>query len=395
MARRDVLVLCYHGVAPGSLHGEVTPEALHAQLNLLAARGYRWATFTDAVLGSEPERVAAITFDDGIASAVEQACRSSRSSGRRERCSLRWRCSAGAGGSTPPVLTRLAERGWEIGSHTMTHPVLTNVDDGDARGRAPRVEARARAAHRPTVHGGRVSDGSVRRACGGRRPSGWLPRGRRSRGSDRDPNRPIRLAACRRAWATTASRSSGLKCSRAVRRARSGRGTTAHRRPGNGRGSRAPQATRDVGRRRSGRGRGRSGGGAASSCCSGSSSDGHPKALSAQLRRILRLARWAKRCAAIWISAVPPGRVTRWSSRTAHIPRRRRYRARGRTTRDRRTHRRARGSITSITRSASGWAGSRSTESHSGKRLRSAASRPPPGPTWSTSPPRSSGCRSR
>jgi peptidoglycan/xylan/chitin deacetylase (PgdA/CDA1 family) len=30
------------------------------------------ATFTDAVLGSEPERVAAITFDDGIASAVER-----------------------------------------------------------------------------------------------------------------------------------------------------------------------------------------------------------------------------------------------------------------------------------------------------------------------------------
>ena len=71
MARRDVLVLCYHGVAPDPLHGEVTPEALRAQLSFVAGRGYRWTTFTEAVRGREAEKVAAITFDDGIASAVE------------------------------------------------------------------------------------------------------------------------------------------------------------------------------------------------------------------------------------------------------------------------------------------------------------------------------------
>ena len=53
MARRDVLVLCYHGIAPGSRHGEVTPEALHAQLTHLDARGYRWTTFTE-VMPSHP-----------------------------------------------------------------------------------------------------------------------------------------------------------------------------------------------------------------------------------------------------------------------------------------------------------------------------------------------------
>ena len=77
MARRDVLVLCYHGVAPEPLHGEVTPEALHAQLSFVAGRGYRWATFTDAVIG-RGEAVAAVTFDDGIASAVEHGRPSSR-----------------------------------------------------------------------------------------------------------------------------------------------------------------------------------------------------------------------------------------------------------------------------------------------------------------------------
>ena len=41
---------------------------------------------------------------------------------------------------------RLAERGWEIGSHTMTHPVLTNADDETLETELSRVEARARAA---------------------------------------------------------------------------------------------------------------------------------------------------------------------------------------------------------------------------------------------------------
>jgi peptidoglycan/xylan/chitin deacetylase (PgdA/CDA1 family) len=128
MARRDVLVLCYHGVAPGSLHGEVTPDALHAQLNHLATRGYRWATFTDAVLGSEPERVAAITFDDGIASAVEHGLPLLEDFGAPGTMFLTVEMLDWGGRVDAAGATRLAERGWEIGSHTMTHPVLTNVD---------------------------------------------------------------------------------------------------------------------------------------------------------------------------------------------------------------------------------------------------------------------------
>jgi peptidoglycan/xylan/chitin deacetylase (PgdA/CDA1 family) len=128
MARRDVLVLCYHGIAPGSLHGEVTPEALRAQLDHVAGRGYRWTTFTDAVTGSEPGRVAAITFDDGIASAAEHGLPILEDFGAPGTMFLTvtmlgWGGRIDAGGAA-----RLAERGWEIGSHTMTHPVLTNVD---------------------------------------------------------------------------------------------------------------------------------------------------------------------------------------------------------------------------------------------------------------------------
>jgi peptidoglycan/xylan/chitin deacetylase (PgdA/CDA1 family) len=129
MARRDVLVLCYHGVAPGSLHGEITPDALHAQLKHLAACGYRWTTFTDAVLGSEPERVAAITFDDGIASAVEHGLPILDDFGAPGTMFLTLEMLGWGGRLDAAGAARLAERGWEIGSHTMTHPVLTNVDD--------------------------------------------------------------------------------------------------------------------------------------------------------------------------------------------------------------------------------------------------------------------------
>jgi len=128
MARRDVLVLCYHGVAPGSLHGEVTPEALRAQLSVLARRGYRWATFTDAALGTEPERVAAITFDDGIASAVEHGLPILEDFGAPGTMFLAVTMLGWGGRVDADGALRLAERGWEIGSHTMTHAVLTNVD---------------------------------------------------------------------------------------------------------------------------------------------------------------------------------------------------------------------------------------------------------------------------
>lgn len=129
MARRDVLVLCYHGVAPEALHGEVTPDALLAQLSLLAERGYRWATFTDAVTGDEPGRVASVTFDDGIASAVEHGLPVLEAVGAPGTMFLTLTMLGWGGRLDAAGASALIERGWEIGSHTMTHPVLTNVDD--------------------------------------------------------------------------------------------------------------------------------------------------------------------------------------------------------------------------------------------------------------------------
>ncbi|HEU0304964.1 MAG TPA: polysaccharide deacetylase family protein [Gaiellaceae bacterium] len=133
MARRDVLVLCYHGVHPEALHGEVTPEALRAQLSFVARRGYRFATFTEAVLGADSGRVAAVTFDDGIASAVEHGLPVLAELGAPGTMFLTVTMLGWGGRLDADAAVGLADRGWEIGSHTMTHPVLTNVDPATLR----------------------------------------------------------------------------------------------------------------------------------------------------------------------------------------------------------------------------------------------------------------------
>ena len=132
MARRDVLVLCYHGIAPEARHGEVTPNALRAQLKLVARRGYRWTTFTDAVLG-DGKRVAAVTFDDGIASAIEHGLPVLDELGAPGTMFPRLDMLGVSGRLGEADAGRLVALGWEIGSHTVSHPVLTTVDDASLR----------------------------------------------------------------------------------------------------------------------------------------------------------------------------------------------------------------------------------------------------------------------
>ena len=146
----DLLVLCYHAVSerwPADL--SITPERLAAQLDLLAARGYRGVTFTEAVLDPPGHRAVAVTFDDAYRSVLEL--------GEPILKRLGWPATvfvptdyAGterpmswpgidqwAGGEFDRELVpmsweelgRLAEDGWEIGSHTCSHPRLTTLAD--------------------------------------------------------------------------------------------------------------------------------------------------------------------------------------------------------------------------------------------------------------------------
>jgi peptidoglycan/xylan/chitin deacetylase (PgdA/CDA1 family) len=141
------VVLCYHAVSedwPSSL--AVRPRQLRAHVALLLRRGYRPATFSAAVAG--PGMVA-VTFDDAFATVGSLGLPVLRDLGVPATVFVptafpdshgplvwpgmeQWPGGPHAGELRClgwDELAGLAERGWEIGSHTVTHPRLTQLDD--------------------------------------------------------------------------------------------------------------------------------------------------------------------------------------------------------------------------------------------------------------------------
>lgn len=150
----DLLVLCYHAISPTwNAPLSVTPRSLEAQLDELLARGWRGSTLTEAIQRPPHERTLVVTFDDGFLSVLENAepILTQRgipgtvfvpSSFMEKRQPLLW-AGLDRWSHTPFApelmgmdwadLTTLVERGWEIGSHTRTHPLLTRLDLETAR----------------------------------------------------------------------------------------------------------------------------------------------------------------------------------------------------------------------------------------------------------------------
>jgi peptidoglycan/xylan/chitin deacetylase (PgdA/CDA1 family) len=146
----DVIVLCYHAVSPSwTAPLSVTPEALEHQLRAMLRRGWRPATFADAVLAPSRENTFAVTFDDAFASVRELAFPImsaleipgtvfAPTAFMDERQPLCWP-GIDHWQDTPAAvelvsmswedLRELAREGWEIGSHTRTHPRLPGLDD--------------------------------------------------------------------------------------------------------------------------------------------------------------------------------------------------------------------------------------------------------------------------
>jgi peptidoglycan/xylan/chitin deacetylase (PgdA/CDA1 family) len=148
----EVLVLCYHAVSddfPASL--SVSQDALRDQLGALVRRGYRGATFSDSISEPREGRTLAVTFDDAYRSVVELALPILAEYGLpgtvfaptahigAERPMRwpgidRWHGTVHEAELIPcswPELRRLVDAGWEVGSHTRTHPRLPDLNDGD------------------------------------------------------------------------------------------------------------------------------------------------------------------------------------------------------------------------------------------------------------------------
>jgi peptidoglycan/xylan/chitin deacetylase (PgdA/CDA1 family) len=149
----DVLVLCYHAVSDDwPCEYAVSTTALEAQLSGLLRRGYTGATFSEALSDPRAPRTLAVTFDDAYRSVAERGFEI------LERLGLRGTVFACTGlvGAPGPMgvgldgwlggphehelgamswaeLGALADAGWEVGSHSRTHPRLTRLSDHGLR----------------------------------------------------------------------------------------------------------------------------------------------------------------------------------------------------------------------------------------------------------------------
>jgi peptidoglycan/xylan/chitin deacetylase (PgdA/CDA1 family) len=149
----DSLVLCYHGVSEGwPCDISIRPAQLERQVRWFLDRGYRPVSFTDAVTGSGGGRTIAVTFDDAYRSIVEIAFPLLSSIGVEQATVF---APTAFVGTDRPIgwegtdewvgtawadeiqvmdwyeLGRLAAAGWEIGSHTRTHPHLPRLGDAE------------------------------------------------------------------------------------------------------------------------------------------------------------------------------------------------------------------------------------------------------------------------
>jgi len=143
-------VLMYHrvGRGRGDRRYVVSPRRFDAQMSVLARRGYRVLSLADALKrrdeGALPADAVVITFDDGFADCVQHAAPVLRRfgfpatfflvSGRMGETNV-W---DGADAPRAPLMTwrdasDLAGGGFELASHSVTHPVLTALDAVKAR----------------------------------------------------------------------------------------------------------------------------------------------------------------------------------------------------------------------------------------------------------------------
>ena len=184
--RYEPIVLCYHAT---SEHWDnrlsVSPRALERHLRLLLSRRFRPVAARDVVSGRG--RLLHVTFDDAFRSVLD-------SMPTIERLGVPatvFACTSLAAGGAPFRITRrieetepreadlqtldwdglreLVEHGIEIGSHTVTHPRLTQLDDDRLRFELnesrDRLESELRRACRFLAYPSGDHDERVRRAA--------------------------------------------------------------------------------------------------------------------------------------------------------------------------------------------------------------------------------------
>jgi peptidoglycan/xylan/chitin deacetylase (PgdA/CDA1 family) len=148
----NILVLCYHAISDRwPVDIAVTPAQFEQQLGYLVGRGYRGSTFTAALTHRAPRRTLVVTFDDAFRSVWELAFpvldrlglpatifAPTAFVGSDRPMSWpgidRW-IGTPHGAELLPLsweeLRELVGVGWEVGSHSRTHPRLTQLGQAE------------------------------------------------------------------------------------------------------------------------------------------------------------------------------------------------------------------------------------------------------------------------
>jgi peptidoglycan/xylan/chitin deacetylase (PgdA/CDA1 family) len=140
--KAPVPILMYHAISappPGAAYPElfVPQDEFEDQVRWLAQKGYHAVTL-DQVFAAwhEGEPIArnpvVLSFDDGLRSQHVAAFPAMRRLGWPGVLNLKLE-SVEQGELTEPLVTELVDAGWELDSHTLTHPDLTTLDDAALR----------------------------------------------------------------------------------------------------------------------------------------------------------------------------------------------------------------------------------------------------------------------
>lgn len=150
--RNSVLILMYHRIAQGLSCDRytVSTELFKSQMSFLVEHGYRVTSLRDFVSALEadrqfPDSSIVITFDDGFESTFDQAVPVLKTHampatfflvsdhmGKSSEWTARSRSSAHRLMDWDQAL-QLRQSGFELGSHTCSHPRLTDVNPIEAR----------------------------------------------------------------------------------------------------------------------------------------------------------------------------------------------------------------------------------------------------------------------
>lgn len=143
------LVFCYHALSEGwDAPLSVRPDRFERQIRLVLSRGYRPVTFSELTQAPPDAGLFAVTFDDAFRSVYTLAAPILRLLGVPATIFVptdpveageplawegtdHWLTTPQSSELTPMSWAELhdvADTGWEIGSHTRTHPHLTTLD---------------------------------------------------------------------------------------------------------------------------------------------------------------------------------------------------------------------------------------------------------------------------